>query len=82
MTRDLIELRDAVTSGEVPPDRVPSEFERLTHLLSRLDREDERDLRQLVNELETILFTKLPTNQVREMVRVLTNAEPIISAMP
>jgi hypothetical protein len=82
VTRDLIELRDAVTTGTVPPDRVPGEFERLTHLLLRLDRKQERQLREFVNELETILFTKLPANQVPEMVRVLTNAEPIFSVMP
>ncbi|WP_405067663.1 hypothetical protein OG558_39770 [Kribbella sp. NBC_01510] len=82
VTRDLIELTEALTSGTVPPVRVPGEFERLTYLLLPLDREAERQLRAFVNELETILFTKLPANQVPEMVRVLTNAEPIFSASP
>lgn len=80
LTRQLIDWRESVASGSVPPDRVVSEFERLTYLLADVDHDEDRQLRAYVNELERILFTRLPENQVPEMVRVLANAQVVFSA--
>ncbi len=80
LTRQLIDWRESVASGSVPPDRVVSEFETLTYLLADVDHDEDRQLRAYVNELERILFTRLPENQVPEMVRVLANAQVVFSA--
>jgi hypothetical protein len=80
VTRELIGLREAVAFGSAPPDRVVSEFERLTYLLTGVDQDGDRQLRAFVNELERILFTRLPENQVPEMVRVLANAQVAFSS--
>lgn len=81
VTRELVDLRGAVASGSVPPDRVGSEFEKLTYLLTGVDHVIDRQLRSLVDELELILFTGLPENQVTEMVRVLEDARALFNAV-
>jgi len=68
-------------SGGLTSERVVSEFERLTYRLTGVDSGHERRLVTFVNDLERILFTRLPENQVYEMAAVLAGAQAVFDEL-
>lgn len=73
----LRELRTTVEAGGVYADGTAAAFERLTILLEGMARVDEQLLHDMVNDVETILFTQLPANQRAAVVDVLARAEEV-----
>jgi hypothetical protein len=81
VANELIDLRESLLSGRLTPEQVVSEFERLTYLLTGLNSALERRLAALVNDLELILFSRLPENQVSEMAAVLADAQAVFDGL-
>jgi hypothetical protein len=81
VVNELIDLRESLVSGGLTPEQVVSEFERLTYLLTGLNGGLERRLAAFVNDLELILFSRMPENQVSGMAAVLADAQAGFDAL-
>lgn len=81
VANELIDLRASLLSGGLTPEQVVSEFERLTYLLTGLNSGLERRLAAFVNDLELILFSRLPENHVSGMAAVLADAQAVFEGL-
>ena len=73
----LQELRATVEAGGVNTDETAAAFERLTLLLEGVTRADAQLLHNMVNDVETVLFTQLLENQPAAVADVLARAEEV-----
>jgi len=73
----LRKLRATVEAGGVQANEITEAFERLTYLLEGVDRPDEQLLHDMVNDVETVVFTRLPENQPAAVAGVLARAEAV-----
>ncbi len=79
--RQLQQLRAEVAEGRVTIDEVYDAFERLTHELADLRPGDDQRLRDLVNDVELVRFTRLPENQPAAAGEVLEQAQRLFDEL-